>query len=158
MAPPPYRTTVPHKQVRRNDDVQKNEEQFLKGRYFHAACPATVTLKHLVRITGPAILGVRQVDIVDPTDQNKMPAVGIVVEKPTTTTCTVLVFGEANGGLFSGLTPNGRYFVGLDAKVAFPPPDPTGPGAYCMIQLIGVALGTTILQVNLNATMVKRWG
>ena len=144
------------REIRRlgSDGIEDDEERFAKGRYFDAACPSYVNVRQLVRISGPPVGGVRQVDLVDPSNSSKMPAIGVVVEKSSPTQCLVQIIGEVNGGLFSGLTPNGRYFVGADAYIVFPPPAPA-PGGYMMVQIVCVAVAPSVLLVEPNFAMTR---
>lgn len=154
MAPP--RPLIRFNQVRELDtfDTTSDEEQFARGRYFKAACQATDELGHFVYITGPLISGARQVTKVDITARATMPAIGLLVRKPTSTTCLVQTFGEI---IASGLTPPARYYIGADSKITDTPPVP-GVGAEAVIQVVGAALDETTFLVSPQLLPVVRKG
>jgi len=135
-------------------DSVSDEEQFARGRYFQADCLATDALGHFVYVTGDLIAGVRQVTKVDITDRATMPAIGLLVRKPTATTCLVQIFGEI---LASGLTPPARYYVGADSKITDTPPLP-GVGAEAVIQVVGAALDSGTFLVSPQLLPVVRKG
>lgn len=114
-------------------------------RIFDATCSAADALDDLIYIIGAtgALLDVRQVDVDDPAT---LPARGIIVEKPTTTTAKVQVAGEVT---LSGLTPGATYYAGTDSQIASTPPGapPTGKRG---IQVVGFALTATILLLEIQ--------
>lgn len=54
---------------------------------------------------------VRKADI---DDTSKVSAVGIIIQKPTATTCVVQVSGLVS--VYTGLTPDARYFIGANSR------------------------------------------
>ena len=78
---------------------------------FTANCPDTVAVEEWVYITGPITNNLYNVDTADPTDSNKVPAVGIAIEKPTDTTVRVQWFGKLNS-IVTGLTSGVPIFLG----------------------------------------------
>jgi len=109
---------------------------------FVADCPASVVVDDLVYVTGPAISGVIQVDIVDVTLVAKMPAIGIVIEKITSTSCRVLTQGEVTPTLT--LVPGKRYFAGASGSLAVAMPTPATSGI-AFSQPVGYAIDTNRL-------------
>jgi hypothetical protein len=114
------------------------------GETFAATCLASVAVGQLVRVTGAGPL-VAPVDI---DDVAQMPAVGIVIDKPTPTTATVQVGGIAT---LSGLVAGGRYTVGPGAVLLLggPPRPLSGQRA---VQLCGEALDTTRLVLRFSSS------
>ena len=154
MSPP--RPLLRFDQVRELDtfDTTSDEEQFARGRYFQADCFATDELGHFVYVTGVAIAGVRQVTKVDITTRATMPALGVIVRKPTSTTCLVQTFGEI---LASGLVPPARYYIGADSKITDTPPVP-GVGSEVVVQVVGAALDSGAFLVSPQLLPVVRKG
>jgi hypothetical protein len=56
-------------------------------------------------------------------------------------------FGQING--FTGLSPNRPYFVGETGRPSVVPPEPL-PGGVAYVQIIGRALGTTVMMVSVS--------
>jgi hypothetical protein len=117
---------------------------------FEADCPEAVGLGDWVYVTGPTIGGRYQVAQADVSTLDKMPALGVVTQKPTSTTCRVQWEGEAAG--FSGLTPRRVYYLQQDGSIDLVPP--SGAGHY--VQRIGTALDTTVLLVSFNSALIRR--
>lgn len=70
------------------------------------------------------------------------PAVGVVQDKPTGTTATLVFSGLLDG--FSGLTPGDELFLGITGGIITSSSLPTSPGN--VVQRVGVAVdATTIL-------------
>jgi hypothetical protein len=106
-----------------------------------ADCPVTVQVGHWVYITGPKTVNY-QVDVVDPSSPVKIPAIGIVISKPNTTTALVQWRGLLIN-VVTGLTPRKTCFVGLNGYTTQTPP--SSPN---FIQPIGVATGTVEMIVR----------
>ena len=115
---------------------------------------ATDELGHFVFVTGDLVLGVRQVTKVDIATRATMPAIGVLVRKPTATTCLVQIFGEI---LASGLVPPARYYVGADSKITDTPPVP-GVGLEAVVQVVGAALDSGTFLVSPQLLPVVRKG
>lgn len=73
----------------------------------------------------------------DGSDATKMPAIGLVFSKPTTTTCIVQLFGEFNG--LTGLTAGADYYVGASGTLT------ASTAGLVTLQKIGKARSTTVL-------------
>lgn len=125
---------------------------------FDAVCLVTDVVGDWVRISGPLdVNGFRQVTKVDITDPvGKMPAVGMIIEKPIDTECVVQTFGEVEPG-GAALTPNKRYFIDRTSRTADAPPAPN-LGEKVAAQVVGVALDEAILDVALNLYFVVQVG
>jgi len=111
-------------------------------------CPVEVVVGDLVYVAGS-----RVVDRVDITSFAKMPCIGCVSSKTSSTKCIVKMSGFIEG-VYSGLTPQKMYFVGSDGRPAHPPPIPSLSPIF--IQPIGVALDSTslVLSPSMNLTKV----
>lgn len=109
---------------------------------FVADCPVPVAVDDLVYVTGPSVLGVVQVGIVDITDRAKMPAIGIVIEKMTSTSCRVLTQGEVSSTIT--LIPGKRYFASDTGSITEIRPIPA-VGGIAFVQPVGYAIDTNRL-------------
>lgn len=122
-----------------------------------ASCSVSDSLGACVYIYGDYVGDFYQVRTCDPLDIAKMPAVGIIVEKYTTTDCSVQLMGEIPSGLYAGLTPNSPLFVGLDGQPTHVSPlHPTGGTVY--IHRIGEASSTSVPLFWPFHKLVKRYG
>lgn len=133
------KTRLRYTQVRRlgTPNVEESDQPYSEGRYFEANCLSSDLVNNCVRVTGVS-LGVPNVTRVDPLLAPTMPAVGIIVQKPTSTTCLVQVSGQVTS--FSPVVAGVWYYVGLTAfPVTTPPALPAIP------QVIGVGLDTARL-------------
>lgn len=122
---------------------------------FIADCPAAVAVDALVYVTGPSVLGVVQVDIIDVTVVAKMPAIGIVIQKITSTSCRVLTQGEVTPALT--LVPGKRYFAGPTGSLAVVMPTPTVSGI-AFSQPVGYAIDTNRLLFDPEKIPIIRKG
>lgn len=159
MAPPVgTRTLVRSRDIRadlpQTPATSQTEESLLKGRYFEADCLATDAVGNMVRITGPSVLGFRQVTKVDVTDRTKMPAVGLIVSKSTITRCFVQTLGEVP---LAGIVAGARYYVGAAGSPASLIPSPA-PAAEAIVQVIGVGVDTGVLLLAPSFQMTVRKG
>jgi hypothetical protein len=84
------------------------------------------------------------------TSLSTMPAVGIVVEKPSATTCKINTEGFQD---FSGLVAGDTYYVSETTAGAITNTPPSTPGSYQ--QTIGVAHTPTKLYVAIDYTLAK---
>jgi len=124
---------------------------------FAATCLSSDAVGNCVYITGPASGDVYQVSTADPLNGAlKMPAMGIIIEKPTPTTCRVQASGEMIG-VVSGLTPGKVVFVYSDGTLNHLPVMP-GVGELAYIQSMGIAISTDRVLVNPDYSIIKRLG
>ena len=115
-------------------------------------CLATDALGDFVYITGAKVGGKIQVTKADITNVSKMPAFGVIINKPTSTTCDVQWSGEVSG-IFSGLTPGRVHFLdGGGAPVATLPT----PGSDYYLQKLGLATSTDSLALQNDSNLVKK--
>lgn len=119
---------------------------------FSASCSVSDLVGDFVYMN--AGLDVRKVDITDDTPPRKIPAVGVIIEKPTTTTCKVQTAGICDG-IYAGLTPNAAYWVGTDSRPTLT--KPTGSeGSPIFVIPIGYALSTTKMLLVHKTTVKAR--
>ena len=124
-------------------------------RELSANCLAGDAVGKCAYVTGPMIADRYQVTTCLPTDSDKIPAVGVIVEKTSPTECQVQVFGVTDS--VSGLTPGRAYFVGLNGSLVLLPPTPA-PSSFAYIQPMGVALSTDRFLVSPSLSITKRIG
>lgn len=108
-------------------------------------CPITVAVLDVVYLSSAD-----NVDKADADDASKRPLVGFVVTKPTTTTATVLYYGELDG--FVGLTPGSTYYLSATpGQVTDVAPSASGN----IIQRVGFARSTTKLVLMIDRDYVE---
>lgn len=114
------------------------------------ASPASLS-SPFVCLTGVAALaavyhdGSDHVGLADATTAATSPAVGIVVRKPTSTTCILVYKGEVGG--FIGLVPAAVYYLDvIPGGITATPTSATGT----ILQRIGWARNTTTLVVEID--------
>ena len=104
----------------------------------------------------PGLDGIYQVERADPRDPAKVPAVGVIIEKLTGTSCWVQWIGELPSG---GLVHSRQAFVGPDGRLT---QDATLlvplVGGVLFVQNMGVAMSPNILLLMPNFSLVKRVG
>lgn len=104
------------------------------------ACTAAEAVGDAVYLSGPS--AVRRCD---PYDAARMPAIGVVAAKASTTACMVITAGRART---VGLTPGAAYFVAPSGAAA-PGTPSAGPGPV-FVQRVGRAVSSTILSVAIE--------
>jgi hypothetical protein len=142
-----------------NDDFITNEISALydlsRGTpAFNAACEATDIIGDLVCISGPPSGGLIATTRVDITNNNRMPSVGIIINKTSPIRCRVQTTGLVP---YTGLVPGKRYFVGYDGRPTTPPPTPPVGGS-AFSQPIGTALDGATLLLTPSPVFVKLHG
>lgn len=118
---------------------------------FIADCSVAEAVGDCVYVSADAVLGIVQVRKVDATDPLKMPALGVIVDKPTATACTVIYLGALPVGALPAFLPGKRYFVGLSSQPVATPP--VTPGV--LVQVIGIALDSGRLLFNPSPIMTR---
>lgn len=116
-----------------------------------ADCTAAEAVGDPVYISSAAVGDRWQVRTTDYTDFNKMPAVGVIIDKPTATTCVVQVGGEVS--IYTGLTVGRKVFVSISGIEQPPVSRPLSGVKY--VQSLGVATGTTTVAMNVGSSMVR---
>jgi hypothetical protein len=118
-----------------------------------AECTAAEGVGDFVCIAGDPPNGLDVVAKADPTDFNKMPAVGVVIAKSAPTECLVQWMGETPN-IFSGLASGEIYFLGADSKIAETPPEPTTVKMF--VQPVAVATAPTRAYIKAETNLVRR--
>lgn len=127
------------------------------GQVFEATCAPTDEVGTFVRIAGDEVDGLTSVTAVDVTDSAKMPCVGVLVYKYSSTRCRVARDGRVSfPALASPLIPGKRYFVDYDgAPTSNPPSLYASPSGYVMLQCVGVAASSSSLELRPDTFIVK---
>ena len=101
--------------------------------------------------------GKYQVETADPSTFDKMPAIGMIIQKPspTATECWVQFRGQVIG-VYSSLTPGEMLFVDDTGLLSDEPPEPTAPKPRKFSQNVGVALSTDIIGLDPDLTLTRR--
>jgi hypothetical protein len=124
------------------------------GPVFTAECPNTAMVGDLMY---PTVYpnSITYVTFADTYDIAKLPAVGLITEKVDAITCKVQTHGIVTG-VFAGLYPGKRYFLGTNHRPVIVPPTAPANGSV-FHQPIGVALdpATLILSPSVNLTQVR---
>jgi len=110
-------------------------------------CPSSVAIGHAVYISGAGA-----VDLADADNLSRVPCVGVVVAKPTVTSCIVQYYGELPG--FVGLTPGDTVYLSkTPGGVTQTAPSAIGD----LVQRIGFARSSTVvvLQVTQETTTLQ---
>ena len=115
---------------------------------FSATCTISESVGDFVRATSGGGPTVAAVDIdATPTEV----AIGIIINKPTATTCLVQRSGTVTLG---GLTAGANYFVGLASTATAPRPAAPGSGKRT-IQIVGQALTSTLLALAISPRVTR---
>jgi len=94
--------------------------------------------------------GALSADVADNGSEATIPAIGMIIAKPTSTTATVKYVGKVGG--FTGLTTGSDYFLGTSGGIILAASLPTAAGS--VIQNIGVAVSTTEILLNIKLPVV----
>ena len=124
---------------------------------FYAVCSIAEAVGDPVYVYAPPVLGIYNVRKVDITDRLKMPAIGVVKEKLTDTSCRILVCGILEGA-YTGLIPGYMLYAARFGGVVHSAglPDPLVTRHYA--QIIGQAASDTDAVIQINPTPCWRVG
>lgn len=120
-----------------------------------ADCLAADGVGQMVYVRAPAVGGKYQVTLADPSDFDKMPAIGMIIHKTTTTECIVQLRGQVIG-VYAGLTPGEMLFLDDSGGLTDEPPEPTVPKPFKFVQNVGTALSTDIIGLDPDLTLTRR--
>ena len=115
--------------------------------FFTATCGAGVAVGDFVWVSaaGPTVV------VVDIDAVSAQLALGVIVSKPTPTSCVVQRAGELKT---SGLTPGAWYFISPSGQAVTPrPPNPVSGKR--SVQFVGQAITTTRLGLNISPTLTR---
>lgn len=117
---------------------------------FSAELEPGLTVLDLVCVSSSATTAIK-VGQASADDETKMPAVGFLLSKESSTVGTVVTSAIIE---LSGLTPGSVYFVGTGGVLTKTPPTPSTGSVF--IQQVGVALTQTLLLINLAPNYTER--
>jgi hypothetical protein len=120
---------------------------------FNAICLSTDEVGDVCYISGDRIGSYHQVTKVDITTTTKMPAIGIIIQKLTATTCLVMTSGELVG-LYTGLTPGKMLFVGDDSRLTESAPGGPAIGIK-QVQAVAYALASDTILVEKKLPCIR---
>lgn len=120
--------------------------RLLAAWFLNAGCDAGDAVGDCVYVTGDRVGGLYQVRKADPTNAAKMPAVGIITVKQTTTTCEVAVHGLIEK-VYTGLTSGRPYYVGTDGRLTLAAPNPLTPGLTWYQQVLAFSFASDVLSM-----------
>ena len=122
---------------------------------FRGTCTATEAVGDAVYISGPWVGGLPPVRRADSASWDTMPAVGIIISKPTHTTCYVQQAGILPDGVVGGLTRGKTYKVGTAGALVVSAPLP-GVNGYALVQFLGSAMDVDRFHVEPDYQMKVR--
>lgn len=115
---------------------------------FSAICPSSLIVGDVVYISGDKSGSFFTVDKVDITTTTKMPAIGVIITKPTSTTATVMALGKIVG-LYTGLTPNANLFPDSSGRLTETPVVSPSTGIR-LVQHVARALSSDTLLIKIE--------
>lgn len=118
---------------------------------FLANCLVSDAVGDWVYVSGPPVGGCYTVTKASIFDSGKLPAVGVVISKPSTTQCHVQWIGEVVA-IYSGLEIGRTYLLGDDSR----PTRFVSATTPSYTQRLGVAVSSTVLLVVPDFFLVKR--
>jgi hypothetical protein len=122
-----------------------------------AVCEAADIVGKFVYVRGDRVGNYYDVRTADPHAEAKMPAMGLIVSKLSTTLCRVQLSGEAKG-FFTGLHPGKHVFVAADGGATQTPLTPP-VGGFVFHQGPAVALAAdTVMLFGSSIPLAKRIG
>lgn len=116
--------------------------------FVSAICAPTDSVGDIVYISGNVVGNDYQITKVDPTLGAKMPGVGVITAKITSTRAVIQFEGFVKN-VYTGLLAGKTYFVGTNSKPTNVCPTP-GIGGAMYVQPIGVAVDANILELRLS--------
>jgi len=125
-----------------------------KAEYVMADCLSGDVVGDMVHVSGEAVLGVYQVTKIDITSGSVDLPLGMIVAKPTTTSCVVQVGGEVLG-LYTGLTPGKQLFIDPNSRLSHSVPTHPGSGVKS-VHPVAQALSSDALFLRIQVPSVIR--
>lgn len=125
-------------------------KRLLAAWFVSAACDVADAVGDCVYVLGDRVGGLYQVRKADPLNAAKMPAVGIITVKHTTTTCEVAISGLVEG-TYAGLTAWSQpLYVGADGRLTPNTPYPTA-GQTMRVQRLAVVMASNVVEMARSA-------
>lgn len=109
---------------------------------FSGVCLSSAAVGDIVYVSGAG----KQVRLVDITDAAKIPGIGCITSKPSSTSCVVQCHGLVSG-VYGALVPGKQYVIGTDGRPTAVLPVP-GVGQSLFIQPVGMALDTDMMLIQ----------
>jgi hypothetical protein len=125
-------------------DVAGLDLEFLDDQTIYT-CPSTTDIRDAVHIPSAGT-----VVIADKTITSNLPIIGLVVAKPTATSCIIQTLGFLEG--FTGLVPGDTYYLHTDGKITNTPTVTPGEALY----VIGVAKSSSKLELRIGSDYIIR--
>lgn len=104
-------------------------------------CSASLSVGQIVYVSGS-----NTVDLADNTNINTVPCIGMIISKPTSTSCTIKNTGEVTN--LTGIIPGQKYYVGSGGAITDTPPTTTN--TITQIVCVGVKNDTILLTLSYN--------
>ena len=137
------------------DPVQQSIKEILESRNtFRANCLATDAVGDCMYSRVAAVGGIYQVTKVDPNDQNKMPAIGIIILKSSDTDCIVQTSGVVED-VYGGMDIRKTLYVDTDGGLT-QALSPALPGDRMFVQAMGMAIDDAALVLAPSALFMRR--
>lgn len=124
----------------------ENGAVYAAALFVNAACQRTDRVGAWVRAADATSA------VVTTTSQLSYPAIGVIVSKTSDTTCVVQTYGLC-GGVYSGLTPNLRLFVGPTGQAV---PGSQLPSGTAYVQPVGFSVRSDTVFVQPSGTLFRR--
>lgn len=118
------------------------------------ACLSTDSVGDPMCVRGDRVNGKWRVERADPTQDAKMPAIGILISKSTPTVGVIQLFGPVMD-VFTGLDLNVRAYMVGASGISPTVPSPGG-GGYAWVQHIGKPVASDVLLLLGDLSMLKR--
>lgn len=113
---------------------------------FNASCTPAESIGDAVYVSGPGMVAQARANTILTTY-----VVGIIIAKPSATTCTVQV--SDTFGIYSGLTPGVTYFLSDTTPGAITATAPTTTGT--LVERVGVAIDSSTIVIMPDPTIVQ---
>lgn len=126
-------------------------------RFFSANCLAGDAVGALVRVSGAMVAGLPQVTTADPSNDARVPIIGIITAKASATDCTVQRLGEVDlSATAVTLVAGNRVWVSYSGIPTTTIPDATlSPSGYVMLQPVGVATDTQAFELQISQSIMR---
>lgn len=130
-------------------NLQKGINLAVDASSYTANCAPFDNVGDLVCITGDRVNNFLQVLRADIDDPLRMPAVGMIIAKPSLTICRIQPMGNVSA---DGIDPGKIHYVGSDGRpTSIRPPNPTIGER--LIQSIGIGLASDLLLLSPSPQM-----
>jgi hypothetical protein len=103
------------------------------------------------------VAGLPQVTTADPSNDTRVPIIGIITAKASATACTVQRLGEVDlSATAITLVAGNRVWVSYAGIPTTTVPDAAlSPSGYVLLQPVGVATNTQIFELQISQTIIR---